>query len=176
MSAIDPICGMSVNHEKAPSSVKDGVSYYFCCQGCKRAFESEKTAEAPVLHGTYTCPMHPEVVSDKPGACPICGMALEPRTATLDDQPNAELIDMQRRLIVATILTIPLLIGAMSSKSGMAQRIAYTIVTRIGTSYSRLLLAFIAVDFLMTFLVPSGIARVASPALAPARDSAGLES
>lgn len=52
------------------------------------------------------------------------------------------------------------LIGAMSSKSGMAQRIASTLVTRIGTSYSRLLLAFIVVDFLMTFLVPSGIARV----------------
>jgi Cu+-exporting ATPase len=62
--------------------------------------------------------MHPEVVRDKPGACPICGMALEPRTATLDDQPNEELIDMQRRLIVATILTIPLLIGAMSMGLG----------------------------------------------------------
>jgi solute carrier family 13 (sodium-dependent dicarboxylate transporter), member 2/3/5 len=53
-----------------------------------------------------------------------------------------------------------ILIGAMSSKSGMAQRIASTLVTRIGTSCSRLLLAFIIVDFLMTFLVPSGIARV----------------
>src|SRR5215471_16745443 len=53
-----------------------------------------------------------------------------------------------------------ILIGAMSSKSGMAQRIASTLVTRIGTSYSRLLLAFVVVDFLMTFLVPSGIARV----------------
>jgi Cu+-exporting ATPase len=62
--------------------------------------------------------MHPEVVRDKPGACPICGMALEPRTATLDDRPNEELVDMQRRLIVATILTIPLLIGAMSMHLG----------------------------------------------------------
>src|SRR5262245_22686390 len=53
-----------------------------------------------------------------------------------------------------------ILIGAMANKSGMAQRIAYTLLTRIGTSYSRLLLAFILVDFLMTFLVPSGIARV----------------
>jgi sodium-dependent dicarboxylate transporter 2/3/5 len=53
-----------------------------------------------------------------------------------------------------------ILIGAMAAKSGMAQRIAGTIVMRVGTSYSRLLLAFIIVDFLMTFLVPSGIARV----------------
>jgi anion transporter len=53
-----------------------------------------------------------------------------------------------------------LLIGAMSNKSGMAQRIAATVVARTGTSYSRLLLAFIVVDFIMTFLVPSGIARV----------------
>jgi len=53
-----------------------------------------------------------------------------------------------------------ILIGAMAHKSGMAQRIAYTLLSRIGTSYSRLLLAFILVDFLMTFLIPSGIARV----------------
>jgi anion transporter len=53
-----------------------------------------------------------------------------------------------------------ILIGTMASRSGMAQRIAYTLVNRIGTSYSRLLLAFIVVDFLLTFLVPSGIARV----------------
>jgi len=53
-----------------------------------------------------------------------------------------------------------ILIGAMASKSGLARRIAYTIATRIGTSYSRLLLAFIIVDFLLTFLIPSDIARV----------------
>src|SRR2546426_12363998 len=47
-----------------------------------------------------------------------------------------------------------ILIGAMASKSGLARRIAYTIATRIGTSYSRLLLAFIIVDFLLTFLIP----------------------
>jgi anion transporter len=53
-----------------------------------------------------------------------------------------------------------ILIGAMAGKSGLAQRIAYTMATRIGTSYSRLLLAFIIVDFLLTFVIPSGIARV----------------
>src|SRR2546430_417791 len=64
---------------------------------------------------TYTCPMHPEIVRDAPGFCPICGMALEPRTATLDDQPNAELVDMRRRFIVCTILTAPVLILGMLS-------------------------------------------------------------
>jgi solute carrier family 13 (sodium-dependent dicarboxylate transporter), member 2/3/5 len=53
-----------------------------------------------------------------------------------------------------------ILIGTMASKSGLAQRLAYTLTTRIGTSYSRLLLAFIIVDFFLTFLIPSGIARV----------------
>jgi len=61
----------------------------------------------------YTCPMHPEIVRDAPGFCPICGMALEPRVATLEDRPNAELIDMRRRLIVCAILTAPVFAGAM---------------------------------------------------------------
>jgi Cu+-exporting ATPase len=52
--------------------------------------------------------MHPEVVRDAPGFCPICGMALEPAVATLDDRPNPELIDMRRRFVVCAILTAPL--------------------------------------------------------------------
>src|ERR1700737_5081079 len=57
--------------------------------------------------------MHPEIVRNAPGFCPICGMALEPRVAALDDQPNAELVDMRRRFIVGAILSAPLLAGAM---------------------------------------------------------------
>ena len=57
--------------------------------------------------------MHPEVVRAEPGACPICGMALEPRTATLDDAPNHELLDMRRRFIISAVLSAPLLAGAM---------------------------------------------------------------
>ena len=123
--AIDPICGMKVNPAKAPSTTKDGVTAYFCCQGCKHAYDAQSSEEqerAPVLHGTYTCPMHPDVVRDRAGTCPICGMALERRTASLDDQPNEELIDMQRRLIVSAILTVPLLVGAMTMRfSGLVQ-------------------------------------------------------
>ena len=57
----------------------------------------------------YTCPMHPEVVQIGPGACPLCGMALEPRVASLDDGENPELADMSRRFRWSTALTLPVL-------------------------------------------------------------------
>ncbi len=66
---------------------------------------------APSSPVQYTCPMHPEIVRDGPCACPICGMALEPRVATLDDAPNPELVDMRRRFIVSAVLSVPLLAG-----------------------------------------------------------------
>src|SRR5262245_25229411 len=61
----------------------------------------------------WTCPMHPEIVRSGPGACPICGMALEPRTVTLN-QRNPELEDMTRRFWVSVILTIPAVPLAMA--------------------------------------------------------------
>ena len=72
-------------------------------------------AEASRSGGVYTCPMHPEVRQIGPGACPICGMALEPLDTTTDDGPNPEIADFSRRLIVATILTLPLFIMEMGS-------------------------------------------------------------
>jgi Cu+-exporting ATPase len=62
----------------------------------------------------YTCPMHPEIRRRGPGSCPICGMALEPVQGTLDDRPDPELRDMTRRLLVAAVLTAPLLLIAMT--------------------------------------------------------------
>ncbi len=62
----------------------------------------------------YTCPMHPEVVRDAPGSCPICGMALEPRTVSLDDEKNPELVDMSYRFWVSALLTLPLLAIGMA--------------------------------------------------------------
>ena len=55
----------------------------------------------------FTCPMHPQVRQIGPGACPICGMALEPLVATAAPEPNAELIDMTRRFWIALALTAP---------------------------------------------------------------------
>jgi Cu+-exporting ATPase len=73
--------------------------------------------ESPALPSSkteYTCPMHPEIVRAEPGSCPICGMALEPRTVTLEEE-NPELRDMTRRFWVSLALTAPLLAIAMGS-------------------------------------------------------------
>ena len=72
------------------------------------------TARAPAGATLYTCPMHPEIVRDAPGSCPICGMALEPMVASLDDAPNPELRDMTRRFVVATPLALILLVLDMA--------------------------------------------------------------
>ena len=63
---------------------------------------------------TYTCPMHPEIVRDKPGNCPICGMALEPRVASLAEEDDSELRSMQRRFWVSAVLSVPVLAIGMS--------------------------------------------------------------
>jgi P-type Cu+ transporter len=64
---------------------------------------------------TWTCPMHPEIIRDAAGSCPICGMALEPMTVTAEEEVNPELVDMRRRLWVSAALTAPLVVIAMGS-------------------------------------------------------------
>jgi len=61
----------------------------------------------------YTCPMHPQILRDAPGACPICGMALEPQTITLEDQPDRELRDMAKRFWFSAALSLPLVLAVM---------------------------------------------------------------
>jgi heavy metal translocating P-type ATPase len=63
----------------------------------------------------YTCPMHPEIERDTPGDCPICGMALEPKTISAPTaEDDSELIDMTRRLWIGAALTLPVFVLAMS--------------------------------------------------------------
>ena len=118
----DPVCGMSVDPATAKHQAEHGgKTYYFCCAGCRAKFVAEparylapkaaaSVAKPAAVGAIYTCPMHPEVRQQGPGFCPICGMALEAEQPTLEAGPNAELIDMRRRLWFAASLTIPLVI------------------------------------------------------------------
>jgi Cu+-exporting ATPase len=71
-------------------------------------------AATAAMKTEWTCPMHPQIVRDGPGTCPICGMALEPRTVSLEEEENPELKDMTRRFWVSVVLTAPLFLVAMA--------------------------------------------------------------
>jgi len=93
----DPICGMTVNEVTALKAERDGQTFYFCSEHCRKEFlakaqpassgkdahahhdhsHQEQAAATPVAAAKYFCPMCPGVESDKPGDCPKCGMALE---------------------------------------------------------------------------------------------------
>jgi Cu+-exporting ATPase len=76
------------------------------------ALERLTPAAAPA-QVQYTCPMHPQVISDRPGSCPICGMALEPLTVSVEEEEDPELRDMTRRFWISLVLTAPLVVIAM---------------------------------------------------------------
>jgi Cu+-exporting ATPase len=130
----DPVCGMAVDPVRAKGRIThNGREYFFCSSGCLKKFKTspEKYLQAPrpeavvvaqreprlpavSLAIEYTCPMHPQIVRSGPGACPICGMALEPRTPTASTGENPELKDMTRRFWLATALAAPVLFLGMS--------------------------------------------------------------
>ncbi len=64
--------------------------------------------------GTWTCPMHPEIVRNAPGSCPICGMALEPVVASVEETADPELASMTKRFWVSLVLSVPVLVFAMA--------------------------------------------------------------
>ena len=125
----DPVCGMDVVPGQAPGGSTDHASktHWFCSQGCREKFVADPKryvapsptkpaadraiAAAPARPRTkWTCPMHPQIVRDEPGSCPICGMALEPMTVTADEGPDPELISMTRRFWIGLALTASLLV------------------------------------------------------------------
>jgi len=148
--AKDPVCGMSVDPATAKHKAEHGgTAYYFCCGGCREKFVADPArylaapAHAPAAHdhdhhahhasappaampappgAIYTCPMHPEIRQDHPGACPICGMALEPETPTEAAGPSEELVDMTRRFWIALTLSIPVFALAMGGHVGDLHR------------------------------------------------------
>ena len=133
LSAQDPVCGMSVDTGRpgGGTHIHAETTYYFCNPGCREKFTADPdrylsrpsegliaigparpqpAASSPAPPGIrveYICPMDPEIVRDRPGACPKCGMALEPRTIRLDEGPNPELIDMTRRFWVSVAVGLP---------------------------------------------------------------------
>lgn len=138
----DPVCGMSVTPQSAHVLQYEGKPVYFCSASCKVKYAADpgkySTAPAapftqvgpippiapatamaePAAAGTiYTCPMHPEVRQDHPGACPKCGMALEPEMPALDDGENPELADFKRRFTWTLPLTFIVTFLAMAGHS-----------------------------------------------------------
>jgi P-type Cu+ transporter len=137
----DPVCGMTVDPQSAAGQSEfGGATFYFCSGSCKERFdrapgkfvESEPAVGSaaccehphepvtpvvltPSAGARYTCPMHPEIVRDGPGSCPICGMALEPMMPAGGDEPHPELDDMTRRFWVSLALTLPVFALAMGS-------------------------------------------------------------
>ncbi len=125
-TAKDPVCGMTVTLATAKHRAShDGQDYVFCSARCREKFEADPAsylapaAPRPVPAGVtrWTCPMHPEIVQDHPGSCPLCGMALEPAGIPADG-PNSELIDMNRRFKFGAVLTVPLVAADMAQHFG----------------------------------------------------------
>ena len=121
----DPVCGMKVDPlTTAHHAEHAGQAYHFCSAGCRTKFVADPerylhpaAAAAPAPAGTqYTCPMHPEIVQDGPGTCPLCGMALEPMLPSLDEEENPELTDFRRRFwwtLPFSVATLLLAMGGM---------------------------------------------------------------
>jgi P-type Cu+ transporter len=132
---------MTVDPARAAATAEHaGKTFYFCSVGCAQKFRAdpEKYLVAPqvatsarqfdlvqfddvnpapdsgAISAEYTCPMHPEIVRSKPGSCPICGMALEPRTAAAEEEENPELVSMTRRFWTSVALAIPVVALGMS--------------------------------------------------------------
>jgi Cu+-exporting ATPase len=126
---IDPVCGMTVDPAKSPHRYSYGNrDYHFCSARCRTRFaddpktylkdqasrKKEHQEPSTTPPGTiYTCPMHPEIRRPSPGACPICGMALEPETPGASD--GGELADMTRRFWISLALALPVVAIDMGS-------------------------------------------------------------
>ncbi|MFC5398552.1 heavy metal translocating P-type ATPase [Undibacterium jejuense] len=118
----DPVCGMSVNEHSQHQTTHNGTRYYFCCASCLKKFDSDPAAwlnpsqrpapKAVTKDTIFMCPMDPEIEQVGPGICPICGMALEPKEATAEED-NSELDDMRRRFKLSLLFSIPLLMISM---------------------------------------------------------------
>jgi Cu+-exporting ATPase len=123
-SAVDPVCGMTVDPSHSECLEYQGHTYYFCSEHCLKAFKKNsakylepkklKTVSSSTDEPTFTCPMHPEIRQVGPGSCSICGMALEPAEFNADEEESPELLDMTKRFKIGVALSLPLLVVSMS--------------------------------------------------------------
>ena len=137
----DVVCGMDISTDTEFQSIEHNETYYFCSTSCQEKFEKEpheymhqhdegencssckplehtsitKSSTSQKSDATYTCPMHPEVQQKGPGACPKCGMALEPMVAEAGEEDTEELDDMTKRFKVSSVLAFPVFVLAMTA-------------------------------------------------------------
>ncbi len=133
-TVLDPVCGMSVDPETARhEAAHHGHRYVFCGPRCRERFVAEPdrfltpAPSSPQISesGQWTCPMHPEVLRDEPGPCPLCGMALEPLVPQATQEENPELADMTRRFWACLALSLPLVLLTMGGHlAGLGTHIA----------------------------------------------------
>ena len=130
-TSIDPVCGMTVTLKPdTRTEAFGGKDFHFCSGKCQTTFQADpwfyasgraagrkKVAPANVQ---YTCPMHPEIIRDAPGSCPICGMALEPMLPS--DEPSHELTDFTRRMWISVAAAVPLIVLTMGPMVGLPVR------------------------------------------------------
>ncbi len=128
VSVVDPVCGMTVNPETTElKSTYQGETFHFCSPHCLSKFDADPrqalAQSGPQAQSDssgkddtnlYTCPMHPEIQQQGPGTCPMCGMALEPMTISLEDQADPELAQMGQRFKYSSILAALVVVFAMS--------------------------------------------------------------
>lgn len=154
-TGVDPVCGMTVSLGSPHRFVVNGTEVVFCSERCLGKFSADPdrylhNGESPALESVsprpsaaaeWVCPMHPEIVRNAPGSCPICGMALERKAASavIDDEENPELRYMKRRFWLAAALTVPLVIVAMGDMVP-GQPISRLLSAR-GRTFAELLLA-----------------------------------
>jgi P-type Cu+ transporter len=120
----DPVCGMEVPEDAPLQAEHGGRVVRFCSPRCREKFVAEperwlssrdEAPPAPAPGRRWTCPMHPEIVRDAPGDCPLCGMALEPMEPAPDDEAGAtSCVDMTRRFWVSAALSLPLVAIVMA--------------------------------------------------------------
>lgn len=118
----DPVCGMTVEvNESTRHADYDGERFHFCSENCETKFgadpyyylsgNAQNIQMVDQTGAQWTCPMHPEILKDAPGSCPICGMALEPIVPS--DEPSEELTDFTRRMWISAVAAVPLVILTM---------------------------------------------------------------